>query len=128
MKNNEEHVNAATVETAQDKPQFRPDVDIYEAGDKLILFADLPGVNRKDLDISVEDKVLSITAAKAEEKLEGYELLHEGFRSGVYRRNFSLPYEVDSSKIEAGLAHGVLKIVMHKAEAAKPKKIEVKAG
>ena len=101
-----------------------PPVDIYETEAGLTVVADLPGVKKEDLDIQVDDGVLTIrgkvTADSAGTALyQEYELMN-------FFRQFELSDEVDQEKIQANLSGGVLTLSLPKAEKAKPKKIAVK--
>jgi HSP20 family molecular chaperone IbpA len=116
------------VELKQDKPVLTPSIDIFENEGGLTLYADMPGVDEKNIDITLEEDVLTIIGEQSEEKLEGYKLLYNGYRPGIYRRAFTLGIPVDRSKIKAVITNGVLTLQLPKAEAAKPRKIEVKAG
>ena len=94
----------------------------WEDADAVHVEADLPGVADADLDISVHGRVLTI---KGERKLGA----HGGFDSrhgGAFEQRLGLPAPVDSDRVEARLAHGVLKLTLPKSEAAKPRKIEIR--
>jgi HSP20 family molecular chaperone IbpA len=106
-------------------PVFTPSVDIYESDNDLVLIADMPGVSDKDLNIDLRDDILTIVADV--ENPEGKEeavILRE-YRWGRYYRQFNLIEDVDRDKISATLKDGVLKLVMPKAQKAKPIKIKV---
>ena len=109
-----------------------PMMDIVETPTELTLSAELPGVDRKDVDVSVDDGVLTIRGEKSEErKEEGDKKVYLYERSyGSFQRSFSLPANVDASKIAADFDKGVLKVHMPKGPEAKPKgrKIEVKSA
>ena len=100
-----------------------PPVDIYEMPDGLVVTADLPGVTHEHLDVRVDNHVLTIRAQAdhaplAEPNYREYELVN-------YFRQFELSDKVDESKISADLKHGVLTLMLPKAEEAKPRKIAV---
>ncbi len=117
------------VELAQDRPVFVPATDIFERDDAVMVVCDVPGVDEKDVDVSLENDVLTITATQeVQEPDSKLELLHRGYRTGIWRRAFTLTADVDSSKIRAQIANGVLSVVLPKAEAAKPRRIQVDAG
>ena len=108
---------------------YAPTVDIREDENKYVLEAELPGLTEKDIDVKVEDNLLSIsskTEEKAEEKKNGY-ILRER-RSKSFSRSFVVPKDVDKEKIEAGFKNGLLSLNLHKAPAAKPKSVEIKVG
>lgn len=103
-------------------------VDIREDEDKYVLEAELAGVSEKDVDINVENDMLTISSSreeKNEEKKEGYILKER--RSSSFCRSFMLPKDVDTGKIDASVKDGVLTLDMPKRPEAKPKKISVKA-
>ena len=103
------------------------DMDVHETKDELVIMADLPGVVRDDLHITLEEGALRIEAEKKEEKTEiekTWYMRERGF--GKYSRLIDLPFRVAADKISATLDKGVLEIRLPKAEEAKPKQIEVK--
>ena len=114
-------------ETTQTRPVFVPPVDIYETNDALVLLADMPGVSNDGVEIHLEDSELTIRGKVGEEPSDLNPIYTE-YRSGDYYRSFTLSNVIDQEKIEATMKNGVLKVVLPKAEAAKPRKIEVKAG
>lgn len=105
---------------------IRPPVDIYETSEGLTVVADLPGVRKEDLEVEVREDVLTIRG-RPSNSLPGHPHYRE-FELFPYFRQFQLSEKVDSSRITAELKHGVLTLHLPKAEAAKPKKIEVKYG
>jgi HSP20 family protein len=100
-----------------------PPVDIYELPEGLVVMADIPGATKDSLDVRVDNHILTIRG-QASHALPGepiyreYELVH-------YFRQFELSDKVDQNKITADLKHGVLTLTLPKAEAAKPRKIDV---
>ncbi len=110
--------------TRAEEQFLSPLVDIYEVENGLIVLADLPGVSRDALDIQVKDDVLSIQA-RTHNTLPG-ELFYREFDLANYFRQFQLSEEVDVPKISAELKHGVLKLLLPKAERALPRKIAIK--
>ena len=115
-------------ERTESRNVFVPRTDIYEQKDALVVIADMPGVDEKSVDINVEKNVLTITGRVAAEEIPGYRLLYSEYETGDYERSFRLSNEIDVDKIEATVRQGVLRIVLGKSEAAKLKKIAVKAG
>lgn len=106
---------------------WRPAVDVHEAGDNLVFRAELPGMNKEDVQINVENNVLSIKGERKfndEVKRESYHRVERAY--GSFCRSFTLPTSVDSKKIEAHMKDGVLEVVVPKSEEAKPKQIEIK--
>jgi HSP20 family protein len=102
------------------------DLDMYEEGNDLVVKAELPGINRKDIDISVKDDVLTIKAEKKEEKERKENTYYYNEREyGIYERCMTLPTRVDADKVSASLKGGVLEIRLPKTEVPETKKIEV---
>lgn len=116
------------VEMAQDQPVFTPATDIYEKSDAVLVLCDLPGVDEKHVDVSLENNVLTITGYQDRSEPEGCELLYRGYESGVFRRSFTLTSDIDRTKITAKIANGVLRVLLPKAPRAQTRKIEVQAG
>lgn len=109
-----------------------PAMDIVETPTELTLTAELPGMEQKDIDVVVEDGVLTLRGEKLEEKKENEEekkfyLFERTY--GSFQRSFALPTNVDASKIIAEFDKGLLKIHMPKSEELKPKgrKVEIKS-
>jgi HSP20 family molecular chaperone IbpA len=101
-----------------------PMVDIYEQESGLTLVADMPGVTNKNLKVDIDKGILTLEA-DVEIELKGGQLHSEFVTSGYYRQ-FRLPEHLDANKVDAQLKDGVLTLALPKAEAAKPKRIEVK--
>ncbi|MDM8000875.1 MAG: Hsp20/alpha crystallin family protein [Dehalococcoidia bacterium] len=103
------------------------DWDVHETKDELVIRADLPGVAKEDVRVTLEEGVLKIEAEKKEEKTEdGQTWYVRERRFGKYFRMMELPFRVEADRISATLDKGVLEIRLPKAEEAKPKQIEVK--
>ena len=103
-----------------------PRVDIQEEKERYVLHADLPGVDRKDLKITVENGTLTIAGEKKSEKKEKGDYAYYERSYGSFSRSFSLPDHVDANGIDATMKDGVLELSLKKTEAAKPKAIDVK--
>lgn len=116
----------AAGESTREVPVFVPAVDIYESENSLTLVADMPGVPLENIDIDLDSDQLTIrgTVAKYEEKGK---VLFKEYSYGDYYRQFTLSSDIDREKIQASMKDGVLKLVLPKAEAAKPRKITVKS-
>jgi HSP20 family protein len=102
-------------------------VDIREDADHLYIEADLPGFNKDEVNVTLENQTLTISAEHKDEKREqkkGDWLLNER-RYSRFLRSFTLPPTVDDSKVDARLENGVLKITLNKKEETKPRKIQV---
>jgi HSP20 family protein len=104
-----------------------PHVDITESNNEFLISADLPGLTKDDIKVSVENDVLSINGEKKREseKREKDRYYHYERSFGQFSRSFSLPSNVDSKHIDAKYNNGVLEIRLKKVEEAKPKAIEV---
>lgn len=113
-------------ESAIATSQWVPAVDIVENDDHFIIEADVPGVNPKDIEVSMENGALTLKGEREsefKEEKEGYSRVERS--SGSFYRRFSLPETADSENIVAKSDKGVLKITVGKKETAKPKKITV---
>ena len=109
--------------------EWQPKVDISETKDALIVKAELPGVDQKDIAVSLQDNVLSVKGEKEEETEEKDKRYHRVERSyGVFSRVMRLPAAVDGSKATAEFKEGVVTITLPKAPEAKGTTIPVKAA
>jgi HSP20 family protein len=108
---------------------WMPAMDVYETDDELVVTVELPGMSADDVDVSVEDATLTVSGTRAfssQVKEESYHRIER--RYGTFSRAVTLPPQVDTSKVDARFADGVLTVEVTKVEKAKPKKIQVKAG
>ncbi len=106
---------------------YLPPLDIYEDNDKIVVEAEIPGLNKEDIKINVADNILTIKAEKKkEEKVKDKDVIYEEIAYGIYEREIELPQTVDTEKIDAVYEDGVLKVVLPKKEEVKPKEIKVK--
>jgi HSP20 family protein len=121
----------ATRETGQrmpSRPVYLPPADIYETKDSIVVLAEMPGVAADGVDISLERRVLTIRGRSAANDHSGYQRVYNEYADGDYERVFTLSENIDRDRIEATLRDGVLQLVLPKAEAAKPRKIELKTS
>ena len=103
-----------------------PNIDVKETSEAVVLFAELPGLKKQDIKITVRDKVLSIAGEKVQTEPQEGESFHRVERVyGDFCRQFALPDGVDSTKISAEFVNGVLKLTLPKQEQAKPKEIKI---
>ena len=116
------------LEQTRDRRVFSPFTDIYENDDEITLLVDLPGVEEKDIDITLEKDVLSIHANVESANMEGYSLAYAEYGIGDFHRKFRLTKMVDQDSINAVLKDGVLTLTLSKAKYAKTRKIEIKAS
>ncbi|MDR3745193.1 MAG: Hsp20/alpha crystallin family protein [Acidobacteriaceae bacterium] len=108
---------------------FIPPVDIYEDAQQLVLKLEVPGIKQENLDVSVENQMLTIKGERKMETDQKEENFHRIERSyGSFTRSFTLPQTVDSAAVKASYDAGVLTITMAKKEAAKPKQVKVEIG
>ena len=104
---------------------FVPTTDIFETEQALTLIAEMPGVDKGKVDVSVEDGVLIIQGQIDFSKYEGLRPVYTEYNIGHYRRAFTLSNRIDQSNISAEIKDGVLTLVLPKAEEAKPRRITV---
>lgn len=116
------------VERTKPRRVFKPDVDIMEEKDETVLTADLPGVDERSLDITLEKNVITIRGRVESDIPAGYRLAYGEYEVGDYERTFSLSDEVDKDRIKATIKNGVLRLVLPKAAAAKARKIAISAA
>ena len=103
-----------------------PSVDIYEDENHLVLTAEVPGIDEKDIEIKIEDNTLSIQGERKMEKETKEENYHRIERAyGSFFRSFTLPNYVEQDKIQAEHENGVLKIMMPKKPELKPRKVKI---
>jgi HSP20 family protein len=107
---------------------FRPNVDIQERDDELLVMADVPGVQGNAIDIRFEDGTLTIHAKVPQRQDPKREYLMYEYSVGDFYRTFQVSEAVDASKITAECADGVLTLHLPKVEAVKPRKIAVTVG
>lgn len=105
-----------------------PPVDVIEDSTGITLYADLPGVPRDKLHLQVEADTLTIDAESALSAPEGLQSTHTEVGLGRFHRVFTLSKELDTEKVSAELANGVLKLRIPKAQHAQPRRIEIKAA
>ena len=107
--------------------EWSPLVDVMDKKDKIIAKAELPGVDKKDIKITLSDNILTIRGERKEEQETKKEDYYCSERvQGNYSRTIALPVEVDSKKIKASFKNGVLEVILPKAEKVTPKEIEIK--
>lgn len=110
-----------------------PPVNVWTGKDDAVLTAELPGIEPEDLDISVHENTLVLRYAakedeqKKEEEEEGEAYHRRECVHASFSRSWRLPFEVDGDKAEAKLQNGILKLLLPRSEASKPKKVQIKA-
>lgn len=108
---------------------WSPQVDIFENKDQIVLEAELPGMKAEDVNISIENNVLTLYGERKFEKKDEQDNFHRVERSyGSFTRSFTLPPTVSSESADAEFENGVLRLTLAKREEAKPRRIEIKAN
>jgi len=115
-------------ERTQAKKVFIPRVDICETKDAIVLLADMPGVDEKSIDITLEKNVLTLLGRVGPDTYEGYRAAYVEYEAGDYERAFTLSDEIDRDRIDASVRNGVLRLTLPKAEPVKLRKINVKSA
>jgi HSP20 family protein len=108
---------------------FAPPVDVYEDEHNVTLKIEVPGIDEKDIDVRIENNVLTVHGERKfekEEKEENYRRVESQY--GSFTRTFTLPTTVDAEKVQADYDKGVLKVTLPKKAEAKPKQIKVNVG
>lgn len=106
---------------------WNPALDVYEDKDNVIVKAELPGMKKEDIDVSIQDGVLSISGErKSEEKIQDAETYRSERFVGRFHRSVTLPSQVKADEVKAHYQDGILTITLPKAEEAKRKQIAVK--
>jgi HSP20 family protein len=108
---------------------WNPQVDIFENQNEIVLEAELPGMKPDDVEISIENNVLTLHGERKFEKKDEGDNFHRVERSyGSFTRSFTLPPTVSSENTTANFENGLLRLTLAKREEAKPRRIEIKAG
>ena len=107
-------------------------LDVYATQDEAVIIAAVPGMSPQELEVTIDQNVVTLsgtvpTAAESEQGKGATWYLHELWH-GQFRRSVTLPFEVDASKGDASFENGIVRIVLPKAERAKPHKIAIKSG
>ena len=121
-----ESVNGA--ERTRARKAYVPRVDIYETDEAIFAVADMPGINEKSVEITLEKNLLTIDGYIEPESSDKYDLAYAEYEVGDYHRSFKLSNEIDQNKIEATVKHGVLYLNLPKIGEAKARKISVKSA
>jgi HSP20 family protein len=104
---------------------YIPNTDIFETDDSLTLVMEMPGVERKDVDIKLENDVLRVEGRIDFSKYEGLEPVYTEYNVGPYARAFTLSNKIDQDEISAELDDGVLTLTLKKAKEAMPRRIAI---
>jgi len=114
-------------EPTRNRRVYSPLTDIVETAEEILVVADMPGVDEKCVDVTLEKNVLTIYAYPPEETVDKYSLVFGEYGVGDFERKFVVSQEVDREKIAAKVKNGVLTVHLPKAGSAKARKIEVRA-
>ncbi len=120
--------SSASPERLRPGATFTPPADILEKGDTAIVYLDVPGADAGGLDVTLERRILTISARVTSPAPEGYAPAYLEFRDGVYERRFAFSDQMDGGRIDATLKDGVLRLTIPKSTDAGAKKIAVKAA
>jgi HSP20 family molecular chaperone IbpA len=104
---------------------YTPNTDIFETEDSLTVMMELPGIEKKNVDVNIEKGVLRIEGKIDSAKYEGLEPLYTEYSVGHFSRSFTLSDTIDHRKIDAQLKDGVLTLTLNKAKEALPRKIAI---
>jgi len=108
---------------------WNPSVDVAETSDEIEVKAEIPGVNKDDIDVTVENNRLIISGEKRqEEEEEGKNYYRSERIYGSFRRIFTLPTQADADRVKASFENGVLTVKIPKTEVAKGKKVDITSG
>jgi len=118
----------ASLGTATNARTYAPDVDVRSSGERVLFSFDVPGVKREDLDITLENGVLTVKGSRKFEPMGPKEQLLLGRSYGTFTRSFSLPEHLDEEKLSANLADGVLTVEIPKMQKAQPRRIAINGG
>jgi len=105
---------------------YCPSVDIFEEDNKVNLVAELAGIKKDELDLSIENNTLTISAKMKEENFEDYDLVYSEYKALRFKRSFTLSEELNKDELEAIFKNGILSISIPKKKKSPAKKIEVK--
>ncbi|NTE87794.1 Hsp20/alpha crystallin family protein [Agrobacterium rubi] len=123
-----ESQGAMSAEATRAEPVFIPPTDIVEDTKGVRMLLDMPGADPESLDVTLDKRVLRISARSVSSAPEGYTLVHAEYRDGNYERSFMVSEPIDTEKIEALFRDGVLELTLPKAAPSPVAKISVKAG
>ena len=117
---------ANTMREAQLFTGWTPALDLYQTNDDVVAVVELPGMRKEDIDLSMQDGILTISGERKEEAAaDGEKTARTERFVGKFRRSISLPTRVDANKVNATYKDGILTVTMPKAEEVKPKQIQV---
>lgn len=118
----------ASAEATRTDPVFTPPTDIFETTAGVQMVIDMPGADPDSLDVTLDNRVLRISARSASSAPDGFALVHAEYRDGNYERSFTVSEPIDAARIEAVLKDGVLRLTLPKAAPSPAARISVKAA
>src|SRR5690606_16962578 len=117
------------LDTAEERTEagkfYSPYTDIYESPTEVIVTMEMPGVDKSSIDIRLDKNVLTVTGNIDPKKYEGLEPIYSEYNVGNFVRSFTLSTKIDSDKISASVADGVLAVRLPKVAEAQPRRIEI---
>jgi len=113
-------------ERTKNRRVFVPKADIIETDGAMVLYADMPGVDEKSVDVTLEKNILTITGKVEPQEFPGHSINYAEYDVGDYERAFTISDEVDRERIQASVRNGVLKLTLFKAPQAQVRKISVR--
>ena len=122
------HTEVTRTEPTRARQTFRPNVDIIERIDELLVLADMPGARADDVDVKFENGMLTIYARVQERQPENVQYALHEYAVGDYLRTFQVGETIDADRISAEMSAGVLTLHLPKTERVKPKRISVAAN
>jgi HSP20 family protein len=120
--------NPIEAERTRTRKVYVPKVDIYETKDAIVLLADMPGVDEKTVDITLEKNALTLKGTVEPFSIKDHSIAYAEYDTGDYERAFTISDAVDRDRIEAAVRNGVLQVTLYKAEPVKARKIAIKAA
>lgn len=108
-----------------DASQSLPNTNLYDAGENLEMKIEVPGIAKENLSVKIQGNYLEIRGERISDAPEGYTSHRVERGTNSFTRSFTLPSDVDSSRVEARLDNGLLTLILPKSEAAKPKRITI---
>lgn len=115
-------------EATRPGPVFRPDIDILERQDDYVIYADLPGVDDRSVDVRLERGLLTLDAQLATVPEAGWTPIHTEYRVGSFHREFRISEDVDAEGVSAKMSNGVLELRLPKSVERRPRSIPVQGG
>lgn len=118
---------AHAIEATRERGRIAPRADVFETGESFVLVADMPGVDETSVEVTLENRVLTITGEVRPRQHDGYRRVYAEFEDADFERAFHISAEVDASAIQATVKNGVLRVSVPKRKPAQ-KKVPVLAG